>query len=229
MNARLGPALRTAALGAALLALLTLWGGRWWASQAQLVQLVRPEAAATASLFGDGPATPGTPIGQPQRLLIRIPFVSPTIRNFTGLPAPRPEPVSLLLTSLGPSGLCSPFNRSPYDPLIRTLCAERHPEGPCRSCTAAHATRQVRAGAFGSPMTEHGRAPAAAQRARGASVRAGRDGLPVTPPVVARRVRVGRPFPRSEYRYSGEQLTEFRDQALGPRALLLRQGREPGR
>ncbi|GAA5440189.1 histidine phosphatase family protein [Deinococcus caeni] len=29
--------------------------------------------------------------------LIRIPFISPTIRNFTGLPAPRPEPVSLLL------------------------------------------------------------------------------------------------------------------------------------
>ena len=33
------------------------------------------------------------------RGLIRIPFVSPTIRNFTGLPAPRPEPVSLLLAS----------------------------------------------------------------------------------------------------------------------------------
>ncbi|GGB58646.1 hypothetical protein GCM10008019_13220 [Deinococcus soli (ex Cha et al. 2016)] len=31
--------------------------------------------------------------------LIRIPFVSPTIRNFTGLPAARPEPVSLLLAS----------------------------------------------------------------------------------------------------------------------------------
>ncbi|GAA5439009.1 hypothetical protein Dcae01_00504 [Deinococcus caeni] len=31
--------------------------------------------------------------------LIRIPFVSPTIRNVTGLPAPRPEPVSLLLAS----------------------------------------------------------------------------------------------------------------------------------
>ncbi|GAA5440743.1 hypothetical protein Dcae01_02263 [Deinococcus caeni] len=31
--------------------------------------------------------------------VIRIPFISPTIRNFTGLPAPRPEPVSLLLAS----------------------------------------------------------------------------------------------------------------------------------
>ncbi|WP_343760346.1 hypothetical protein, partial [Deinococcus depolymerans] len=28
---------------------------------------------------------------------IRIPSVSPTIRKFTGLPAPRPEPVFLLL------------------------------------------------------------------------------------------------------------------------------------
>ena len=47
--------------------------------------------------------------------MIRIPFVSLTIRNFTGLPAPRPEPVLLPLASLGLNGLCSPFNRSPYE------------------------------------------------------------------------------------------------------------------
>jgi hypothetical protein len=35
----------------------------------------------------------------PAEWLIRIPFISPTIRNRTGLPAPCPEPVSLLLAS----------------------------------------------------------------------------------------------------------------------------------
>ncbi|MXV20849.1 hypothetical protein [Deinococcus xianganensis] len=117
MNARLGPALRTAALGAALLALLTLGGGLWWASQAQLVQLVRPEAAATASLFGDGPTSPGTPIGQPQRLLIRAPSAflpgeGPRGERFVSEPAlraagqyPLQEKTVRLVTLLASAGL----------------------------------------------------------------------------------------------------------------------------
>ncbi|WP_230290669.1 IS1 transposase [Deinococcus sp. 14RED07] len=47
--------------------------------------------------------------------VIRIPFVSLTDRNTTNLPTPRPEPVSLLLASLGLNGLQRPFNRSPYE------------------------------------------------------------------------------------------------------------------
>ncbi|MFC6800405.1 GGDEF domain-containing protein [Deinococcus caeni] len=43
--------------------------------------------------------TSSPPLTAPHADLIRIPFVSPTIRNFTGLPAPRPEPVSLPLAS----------------------------------------------------------------------------------------------------------------------------------
>ncbi|BBN96657.1 magnesium or manganese-dependent protein phosphatase [Deinococcus grandis] len=46
--------------------------------------------------------------------LIRIPFVSLTIRNFTGLPAPRPETALLLLASARVERFCKPFNRSPY-------------------------------------------------------------------------------------------------------------------
>ncbi|GGR58300.1 hypothetical protein GCM10008959_20090 [Deinococcus seoulensis] len=47
--------------------------------------------------------------------VIRIPFVSLTTREGAGLPTPRPEPAFLLLAPLGLNGLCSPFNRSPYE------------------------------------------------------------------------------------------------------------------
>nr|WP_255682714.1 hypothetical protein [Deinococcus sp. 6YEL10] len=92
-------------------------GGLWWASQAQLVQLVRPEAAATASLFGDGPASPGTPIGQPQRLLIRAPAAflpgeGPRGERFVSEPAlraagqyPLQEKTVRLVTVLASAGL----------------------------------------------------------------------------------------------------------------------------
>lgn len=71
----LNPALlRTLALTAAALALLVFLTGGWWSGQAQSIQLVRPDTAATASLFGnigDETTVPGTPIGSPQKLIIR--------------------------------------------------------------------------------------------------------------------------------------------------------------
>ena len=45
----------------------------------------------------------------------RIPSVSFTTRNITGLLTPRPEPALLLLASTRVESLCTPFNRSPYD------------------------------------------------------------------------------------------------------------------
>lgn len=68
--------LRTLALTAAVLALLVFLTGLWWSGLARPIQLVRPEAAATADLFGTGgdeASIPGTPIGSPQKLIIRSP------------------------------------------------------------------------------------------------------------------------------------------------------------
>ena len=59
----------------------------------QVAYTVAFDSAARNGLWVQGTAS-----GAPSEL-IRIPFVSPTIRNFTGLSAPRPEPVFLLLAS----------------------------------------------------------------------------------------------------------------------------------
>jgi stage II sporulation protein D len=61
-----------------------------------------PALGAPVPVAGPGPSgsrRAGRPAGSRRnaRRMIRIPFVSPTIRNFTGLPAPRPEPVFLSL------------------------------------------------------------------------------------------------------------------------------------
>ena len=43
------------------------------ARDAQLVQLVQPDEAGVTSLFADSSATPGTPIGSPQMIIIADP------------------------------------------------------------------------------------------------------------------------------------------------------------
>lgn len=56
-------------LAALLLAVGSLVGASFMARGAQLVQRVEPATAASASLFGD--ADQGTPVGSPQRLIVR--------------------------------------------------------------------------------------------------------------------------------------------------------------
>lgn len=59
----------------AVLGVIAFLAGSLYGSQAQLVQLVRPDTAATADLFGAVEGSPGglpgTPIGSPQHLIIR--------------------------------------------------------------------------------------------------------------------------------------------------------------
>ena len=53
------------------LAALAFIFGAWYGKDAQLVQLVQPTTQAENSLFGDASSAPGTPIGQPQMMIIR--------------------------------------------------------------------------------------------------------------------------------------------------------------
>ena len=77
-----------------LLASLTRWKGRV-PTAGELEALVRANLFEAATLqTGQMRSLDGQ-----LRQVIRILFVSPTIRNFTGLPAPRPEPVLLPLAS----------------------------------------------------------------------------------------------------------------------------------
>ena len=68
----LSPAHRLALLSL-VLAVLAFLAGWSFGQGAQLIQRVQPTTQAEASLFGDDSGVPGTPIGQPQRLIIRDP------------------------------------------------------------------------------------------------------------------------------------------------------------
>ena len=54
-----------------ILADLAFGIGSWYGRDAQLIQLVQPTTQAESDLFGDTSTTPGTPIGQPQMMIVR--------------------------------------------------------------------------------------------------------------------------------------------------------------
>lgn len=112
--------LRVLALAALTLAALAFLTGLWRSGLARPIQLIRPDTAATAELFGtpDGEAgVPGTPIGRPQLLIIRsaeaflpgtgeggVRYVSePKLRELGQYPLQ--QKTVLLLRNLGTLGL----------------------------------------------------------------------------------------------------------------------------
>ncbi|MFN4251330.1 hypothetical protein [Deinococcus sp.] len=75
---------------------LTYWTPSAWTASTLVLQ----RASIRAVLPTPDPARMYAAVSfLPERRIIRIPFVSLTIRNFTGLPAPRPEPVLFPLAS----------------------------------------------------------------------------------------------------------------------------------
>lgn len=54
-----------------ILAVLAFGIGSWYGRDAQLIQLVQPTTQAESDLFGDTSSKPGTPIGQPQMMIVR--------------------------------------------------------------------------------------------------------------------------------------------------------------
>lgn len=54
-----------------LLAALAFGVGSWFGQGAQLIQRVQPTTQAESSLFEDSSSGPGTPIGQPQMMIVR--------------------------------------------------------------------------------------------------------------------------------------------------------------